>query len=651
MRQALASICVQGTSPSLKDGRSSKQVVILLVSSTDLCYQPFRGINHYSGTWSSTRSSVDTGSPMKLTHSRSWQTIRTGSSFHQYLEDNGVSDVSSQSTITADGQRTIDGNQKRQLGHHANRPYFGLVSSMSTTILASRGSQAGKRDSVDLTVKKDKEEPQPKDSRWRLTGLKGYQKFEDPTNSQLFLIPKDSLSSISNKKAAIELSPRTLRKRLSPLSAISYSNWKKLDKKHDNRLPSSKSYNVFNDRHLSLASPHQFKENNGSQTPPGASSIHNNEKPNLSATQSKIASLRQIFDRPKSNTASPPRPGKLRHVATTPIQTTPLRNKPRKLQKSATIQMLGSDESLKSNRGSHDLDNVVTKCESQAFSSPTTSTGKKNSPLKAKIGLFETLSHQSRDGSPKSMRSEKAAYEKSSLQSYKQKISGVKKSLHMKGALRRLSTSWKGSSEENIDVQNRITQTSIKPKDAWWVGRDLAASKKAPVSRIPQPSPVAKASASSTTNKEEPQTEKLTTKKPFSVPRGKKCISARQSPAQPGFNVDGEGGAQPQRKQHSKLTNAAYTQPNVSKTSISEPPIVIHDLNNRRSSISNFPTSRFMTDTRTHARRRISRSSGPFVANAYCKIEEPKPVRVGELKRLVSLCKDKVTRRVSGANS
>ncbi|KAG5991000.1 hypothetical protein E4U43_004136 [Claviceps pusilla] len=44
-------------------------------------------------------------------------------------------------------------------------------------------------------------------------------------------------------------------------------------------------------------------------------------------------------------------------------------------------------------------------------------------------------------------------------------------------------------------------------------------------------------------------------------------------------------------------------------------------------------------------RRWMSRSSTPLVAQADCALQQPKPIRVNEVRRLVSLCRDKMTAR------
>lgn len=45
---------------------------------------------------------------------------------------------------------------------------------------------------------------------------------------------------------------------------------------------------------------------------------------------------------------------------------------------------------------------------------------------------------------------------------------------------------------------------------------------------------------------------------------------------------------------------------------------------------------------RASGRRWMSRSSGTLIARAQCELEQPRPVRASEVKRLVSLCRDKV---------
>lgn len=49
----------------------------------------------------------------------------------------------------------------------------------------------------------------------------------------------------------------------------------------------------------------------------------------------------------------------------------------------------------------------------------------------------------------------------------------------------------------------------------------------------------------------------------------------------------------------------------------------------------------------SHGRRWISRSGGPLVARVQCDLQQPRPVRANEVRRLVSLCRDKMAGRRS----
>ncbi|KND87631.1 hypothetical protein TOPH_07749 [Tolypocladium ophioglossoides CBS 100239] len=62
----------------------------------------------------------------------------------------------------------------------------------------------------------------------------------------------------------------------------------------------------------------------------------------------------------------------------------------------------------------------------------------------------------------------------------------------------------------------------------------------------------------------------------------------------------------------------------------------------RRSS-SDHETHEQRRSRRVSSRRWVSRSSGTLVARVQCALEQPRPVRANEVKRLVSLCRDKVT--------
>lgn len=62
-----------------------------------------------------------------------------------------------------------------------------------------------------------------------------------------------------------------------------------------------------------------------------------------------------------------------------------------------------------------------------------------------------------------------------------------------------------------------------------------------------------------------------------------------------------------------------------------------------RTSSSDHETHEQRRSRRVSSRRWVSRSSGTLVAQVQCALEQPRPVRANEVKRLVSLCRDKVT--------
>lgn len=537
-----------------------------------------RDANGASGAWTSARTSTDTGPPSKLAHSRSWQTIRTGSSFNRYLDGESSSDSASQPTVTGEEAHLAS----------SNFDYRSLLR-RSKNVLSS------------------------------------------------------ALASSNRFKTMPDLAPKNMKKEMSPLSAVSHSSWMKLDNRAGKSFSSLKSSNMSSYTLPLLSDQHQFKENtedSAAQKP-----LIARKSKTFGVAQSKIASLRQIFDRPRSTTTSPITSAKTKRRATTPISMASTPNKPRRLQKSATVQMLGSTESLKIK--TTNIDNAITSLVSQIPNSATVSLPKKDSPLKEKIGLFESLARESCDGSPRSTRSKKVTQEKPFLQNYRRKISGVKKSFQIKGTLRRLSASWRTSSEDN-EVCETKPQDATKPKDAWWMRRDLAVIKKAPRPQLSPRAAEINYPPTSPTNKERSKAKAAGLKKDSHAFRDTKCISKRWSMNDQGFNVDGEGGGRSKGKQLFKHDNSPIPVPAALSLSKSASYSMDNNASDRPLSPSTAPTGQKTSGTHSLFRRRTSRSSGPFVANVYCKLEQPKPVRAGEMRRIISLCKDKVTRRVSG---
>lgn len=92
-----------------------------------------------------------------------------------------------------------------------------------------------------------------------------------------------------------------------------------------------------------------------------------------------------------------------------------------------------------------------------------------------------------------------------------------------------------------------------------------------------------------------------------------------------GFNVDGEGGFDLQLQHGADFceemsTNACESFPAKHRLSI----------------VDRHPSLRLLS------RRLMSRSHGLFVSQAHCTLQQPQPVRGGEIRRITSLCKDRM---------
>jgi hypothetical protein len=252
-------------------------------------------------------------------------------------------------------------------------------------------------------------------------------------------------------------------------------------------------------------------------------------------------------------------------------------------------------------------------------------TEKHVSPLKQKIDLFKSLDHHdtiqdSPVPSPEGKRS---------LLQYTQRQDSVIGPLRsFKGTLRKISTSCRRVSSEWSTTSSRDIGTSIlRGSDNSPVAHEdrvVGTAVEEPLSPLTLDAIPKRPILSQTflTNEVSP----LVLEKPLSLPRA--------SIARTGFNVDGEAGmsgtppplfAEPQRRfSHTRhaLSRAVnrFSLPDVGK----ELELIELLEDNLR--------------------------NNPFVSKARCGLDQPRPVRANEVRRLVSLCKDKV-RRISGGRS
>ncbi|KAF5650083.1 uncharacterized protein FTJAE_648 [Fusarium tjaetaba] len=266
--------------------------------------------------------------------------------------------------------------------------------------------------------------------------------------------------------------------------------------------------------------------------------------------------------------------------------------------------------------------------------SPQTPAGRRNtekhiSPLKQKIDLFESLDRQvpSLD-SPRPIETSKQ-----SMFKIKRKSSAVGPLRSFKGTLRRISTSYRRIPSEWSTTSSRdIAPSQVRGSDEDTVvqgGQSVESANDEPLSprsidAVPGQPVLGQTFLTNDI------ISPLSLEKRSSLPR--------TSITQAGFNIDGEPGlsvappplfAEPQRRfSHTKyaLSRKAnrFSLPDIEKELE-----LIELLENDPETVAAHST---------------------LVSKVVCELEQPRPVRANELKRLVSLCKEKV-RKMSGGRS
>ncbi|GKU02313.1 hypothetical protein FLAG1_02770 [Fusarium langsethiae] len=258
-------------------------------------------------------------------------------------------------------------------------------------------------------------------------------------------------------------------------------------------------------------------------------------------------------------------------------------------------------------------------------------TEKNDSPLKQKISLFESLDRQ--NSVPNSLHlgiDSQQTFTKPDEHERKGSIIAPLRSF--RGKLRRISTSCRRTPSEWSTTSSRnVGNSTLQSSDTSPVAQEeqtvTAAAEEPQSPHTIDPislHPILK--QTSLTNEISP----LVLEKPLSFPRA--------SIARTGFNIDGEAGlgiaplplfAEPQRRfprtKHalSRATNR-FSLPDTE---------------------TEFELLEFLED-----KLKSTSEESPPISNARCLLEQPRPVRANELRRLVSMCKDKV-RKISGGRS
>ncbi|KAJ4028390.1 hypothetical protein NW752_000647 [Fusarium irregulare] len=275
-------------------------------------------------------------------------------------------------------------------------------------------------------------------------------------------------------------------------------------------------------------------------------------------------------------------------------------------------------------------------CRSQSFLKPLhtpvrrRNTEKNDSPLQQKISLFESLDRH--NSVPETLRTTTVT-RKSCTNSgeHGRKDSTIAPLRSFRGKLRRISTSCRRTPSEWSTTSSRDVGDSV-----------LQSSDTSPVAQEEQAATVAGEGLSPRTTDVIPiqpilkqtfltnEISPLVLEKPLSFPR---APSAR-----PGFNMDGEAGlgvaplplfAEPQRR-FSRTKNILARAAN-------------------RLSLPDVEKELELIELLEDNLKSVSEDSLP-VSKTRCLLEQPKPVNGKELKRLVSLCKEKV-RKISGGRS
>ncbi|KAF9766766.1 hypothetical protein IL306_000787 [Fusarium sp. DS 682] len=348
-----------------------------------------------------------------------------------------------------------------------------------------------------------------------------------------------------------------------------------------------------------------------------------------SLPRSRISNLRKKFDQSKDQTATAVAP-----LETKRRESIITKNEaPDSPSRRPLLRSSDSSESELLNAPRFRSKSYAPRRSRATIDSPQTPVGRRNtekyfSPLKQKIDLFESLDRQAPSiDSHRSIDSGK----QSLLKIAKRKDSVIGPLRTFKGTLRRISTSCRRIPSEWSTTSSREVSTSqLRGSDDDTVVQGDQATRfttdepLSPHSIDAIPGPPVLGQTFLTNEIISP----LALEKPLSFPRS--------SITKAGFNIDGEAGlsvappplfAEPQRRfSHTKyaLSRAAnrFSLPDIEKELE-----LIELLENNREAVP---------------------APSPFVSKVVCDLEQPRPVRANELKRLVSLCKEKVRKMSAG---
>lgn len=350
-----------------------------------------------------------------------------------------------------------------------------------------------------------------------------------------------------------------------------------------------------------------------------------------SLPRSRISSLRKQFDQLKDQPVASVAP-----LETKRRESILTKNKaPNSPSKHPLLGYSDSSESEILNAPKFRSKSYAPRGSRATVESPQTPVGRRNtekyiSPLKQKIDLFESLDRQVPPlDSPRPIDTGKQPMFKIN----KRKSSVVGPLRTFKGTLRRISTSYRRIPSEWSTTSSRdIAPSQLRGSDDDTVVQDGQAAEFA------NDEPLSPHSIDAIPSQPVLGQTLLTNEIISPLSLGKSSSLPRSSITQAGFNIDGEAGlsvappplfAEPQRRFSRTKYALSRAANRFSLPDIEKELELVELLENDRQTVP---------------------ANNTFVSKVVCELEQPRPVRANELKRLVSLCKEKV-RRISGGRS
>ncbi|RSL72398.1 hypothetical protein CEP54_000980 [Fusarium duplospermum] len=351
--------------------------------------------------------------------------------------------------------------------------------------------------------------------------------------------------------------------------------------------------------------------------------------------RSRISSLQKKFDLPKSETVSslPTLATKRRETGSSKTEDSDWPSK-LSLSKSATTPNIGSTTPVASRSKSY-----VPRLREQSVRRPQTPPQRRKtehqvSPLKQKINLFESLDREKPTATPTNLTPTK---KRSVFGSSKTNTTGSGPLKGLQRTLRRISNSYRKSTSEWSTTSSRPgsgSQHSIQdiPKDPTR-HRAIEDSELVPLSprtieSIPERPVLGQ-------TRLENEISPLDLGRRFSVQQSSVPLT--------GYNIDGEPGLSPLAPAPVPL----FSETQSSRFFRTKIPLI---RTSDRFSLPDFGNNSEEAEVFGPTHYQHLGDHGLLISKVHCRLEQPKPVRANELRRLVGICKQKVRKLSAGGS-